>query len=361
MRPGRYFAFHALRPVLQARRFPHRSDPAGRTGADHARPFRSCARRATARCSQRRKRWTSCACAMARISPARTQAISYGESFELGRRTCQLPSGRPRARLGADPRRMRTALRIVASGDYKDVADPTCAPFELMPAMSSSPKRRSGCRFSATPIAVREIGKLLRSVALFPERAHLVGAYTLGKAQRAHRAAPQRRLRQADLPARRDGSDHALLPGARHRSWRGASWCAAPRRPSFAGTIALCPPMRLQRSLVAAFSRSGLRVCIGMDARARTRAPARRQAAARHFRPRRLGRTDAHDRGDRRLRSLGDARPGGRAGALVPVAKVCRRGRSISSAMATKRKPTSAAPARPRHEPLCRTARSPRL
>ena len=24
-------------------------------------------------------------------------------------------------------------LRIVASGDYKDVADPTCAPFELVP------------------------------------------------------------------------------------------------------------------------------------------------------------------------------------------------------------------------------------
>src|SRR6202035_1745104 len=29
-----------------------------------------------------------------------------------------------------------------------------------------------------------EIDKLMRSVALFPERAHLVGAYSLGKAQR---------------------------------------------------------------------------------------------------------------------------------------------------------------------------------
>ena len=29
-----------------------------------------------------------------------------------------------------------------------------------------------------------EIAKLLHSVAVFPERAHLVGAYTLGKAQR---------------------------------------------------------------------------------------------------------------------------------------------------------------------------------
>ena len=50
--------------------------------------------------------------------------------------------------------------------------------------MSSSPRRRSVCRCSATAIRRAEIDKLLRSVALFPERAHLVGAYSLGKAQR---------------------------------------------------------------------------------------------------------------------------------------------------------------------------------
>ena len=32
--------------------------------------------------------------------------------------------------------------------------------------------------------AADEVKKLLASVALFPERAHLVGAYSLGKAQR---------------------------------------------------------------------------------------------------------------------------------------------------------------------------------
>ena len=75
-------------------------------------------------------------------------------------------------------------LRIVASGDYKDVADPTCAPFELVPcdvfiteATFALPVFRHG-----DPDG--EIAKLLRSVALFPERAHLVGAYSLGKAQR---------------------------------------------------------------------------------------------------------------------------------------------------------------------------------
>ncbi len=34
------------------------------------------------------------------------------------------------------------------------------------------------------PSASDEIAKLLKSVALFPERTHLVGAYALGKAQR---------------------------------------------------------------------------------------------------------------------------------------------------------------------------------
>jgi putative mRNA 3-end processing factor len=75
-------------------------------------------------------------------------------------------------------------LRVVASGDYKNVPDPTCAPFELVPcdvfiteATFALPVFRHGD-------ADGEIAKLLHSVALFPERAHLVGAYSLGKAQR---------------------------------------------------------------------------------------------------------------------------------------------------------------------------------
>src|SRR5262249_54211171 len=75
-------------------------------------------------------------------------------------------------------------LRMVASGDYKDVADPTCQLFEpvrcdvfITEATFGLPVFRHG-----DPGA--EIEKLLRSVALFPERAHLVGAYSLGKAQR---------------------------------------------------------------------------------------------------------------------------------------------------------------------------------
>jgi putative mRNA 3-end processing factor len=75
-------------------------------------------------------------------------------------------------------------LRVVASGDYKDVADPTCAPFELVPCDVFITEATFGLPVFRHHDAGGEIAKLLHSVALFPERAHLVGAYTLGKAQR---------------------------------------------------------------------------------------------------------------------------------------------------------------------------------
>ncbi len=74
--------------------------------------------------------------------------------------------------------------RVVASGDYKRAADPTCSPFELVPcdvfiteATFALPVFRHGD-------AKREIDKLLRSLVAEPTRTHLVGAYGLGKCQR---------------------------------------------------------------------------------------------------------------------------------------------------------------------------------
>jgi len=58
--------------------------------------------------------------------------------------------------------------RLVVSGDYKRGYDPTCAPFEVF----------------RHPDPREEVGRLLRSCHAFPDRAHLVGAYSLGKAQR---------------------------------------------------------------------------------------------------------------------------------------------------------------------------------
>jgi putative mRNA 3-end processing factor len=112
-----------------------------------------------------------------------TQAIRYGESVAIDGVTVTFhPAGHV---LGSAQIAVEAeGLRIVASGDYKDVPDPTCAPFELVPcdvfiteATFALPVFRHG-----DPDA--EIKKLLSSVALFPERAHLVGAYSLGKAQR---------------------------------------------------------------------------------------------------------------------------------------------------------------------------------
>ncbi|WP_307279058.1 ligase-associated DNA damage response exonuclease [Labrys wisconsinensis] len=75
-------------------------------------------------------------------------------------------------------------LRIVVSGDYKRAADPTCAPFEPVRCEVFISEATFALPVFRHPDADGEVAKLLRSAAMFPERAHLVGAYPLGKAQR---------------------------------------------------------------------------------------------------------------------------------------------------------------------------------
>ncbi|WP_439599063.1 ligase-associated DNA damage response exonuclease [Falsiroseomonas sp.] len=74
--------------------------------------------------------------------------------------------------------------RIVVSGDYKRRRDPTCAPFEPVPCDVFVTEATFGLPVFRHPDAGAEIGRLLESLRLFPERTHLVGAYALGKAQR---------------------------------------------------------------------------------------------------------------------------------------------------------------------------------
>ena len=74
--------------------------------------------------------------------------------------------------------------RIVVSGDYKREPDPTCLAFELVPCDVFITEATFGLPVFRHPEARSEVQKLLESVALFPERAHLVGVYALGKAQR---------------------------------------------------------------------------------------------------------------------------------------------------------------------------------
>ena len=74
--------------------------------------------------------------------------------------------------------------RLIAAGDYKCRRDPTCAAFEYMSCDVFITEATFGLPVFRHPDDRDEVAKLLRSVALFPERTHLVGAYALGKAQR---------------------------------------------------------------------------------------------------------------------------------------------------------------------------------
>ncbi|HMO29425.1 ligase-associated DNA damage response exonuclease [Enterovirga sp.] len=76
------------------------------------------------------------------------------------------------------------ACRLVVSGDYKRGRDPTCLPFEPVRCDVFITEATFGLPVFRHPDARDEVAKLLESVALFPDRTHLVGAYALGKAQR---------------------------------------------------------------------------------------------------------------------------------------------------------------------------------
>src|SRR5262249_26196065 len=112
-----------------------------------------------------------------------TQAVRYGESIDLGgARVTFHPAGHV---LGSAQIEIECAdLRVVASGDYKQAPDPTCTPFELIPCDVFITESTFGLPVFRHGHPNHEIAKLLHSVALFPDRAHLVGVYSLGKAQR---------------------------------------------------------------------------------------------------------------------------------------------------------------------------------
>ena len=75
-------------------------------------------------------------------------------------------------------------LTLVVSGDYKRRRDPTCAAFEPVLCDVFVTEATFGLPVFRHPSDVGEIEKLLASVRQFPERTHIVGAYSLGKAQR---------------------------------------------------------------------------------------------------------------------------------------------------------------------------------
>ncbi len=114
---------------------------------------------------------------------ASLQPLAYGEPVEIGEVSVRLvPAGHV---LGSAQVVLEyRGSRVVVSGDYKRGADPTCAPFEPVPCDVFITEATFGLPVFRHPPAGDEIAKLLNSVALFPERSHLVGVYSLGKCQR---------------------------------------------------------------------------------------------------------------------------------------------------------------------------------
>jgi putative mRNA 3-end processing factor len=114
------------------------------------------------------------------------QAAPYGETFHLnGVKVTFHPAGHV---LGSAQISVElNGMRIVASGDYKRQPDPTCAPFEPIKCDVFITEATFGLPVFRHPPDREEMGRLLKSVAQFPQRSHLIGAYALGKAQRVMR------------------------------------------------------------------------------------------------------------------------------------------------------------------------------
>ena len=183
----------------------------------------------------------------------------------------------------------------------------------------------------------------MRSVALFPERAHLVGAYSLGKAQRVIALI---RAAGYDKPIYLHGAMESIT---RYYVARGIDLgelraVRDAKKAELAGAIALCPPSSLQDRWtrrfpdpVSAFASGWMRV----RARARQRGVELPLVISDHADWDGLTR---HHRGDRRLADLGDARRRGGAGALVHAARARGAAARTWSAMATRTKATAERP-----------------
>jgi len=170
------------------------------------------------------------------------QSMQYGEPLRLDGVTVSLhPAGHV---LGSAQALVQAnGLRMVASGDYKDVADPTCRAFETVCCDVFITEATFGLPVFRHGDPKAEIEKLLRSMALFPERAHLVGAYSLGKAQRVIallRAAGYNR------PIYLHGAVEAITRYYADRVDLGELRLARDaNRSELAGAIAICPPSAL--------------------------------------------------------------------------------------------------------------------
>ena len=113
----------------------------------------------------------------------RWDELPFGETREIGGVTVSLhPAGHV---LGsAQVLLQHKGERVVVTGDYKRLPDRTAQPFELVRCDLLVTEATFGLPVFQHPKPADEIVRLMRSVASFPDRAHVIGCYALGKAQR---------------------------------------------------------------------------------------------------------------------------------------------------------------------------------
>lgn len=168
------------------------------------------------------------------------QAMAYGERQAVGDVSVSFhPAGHV---LGSAQIRIEAkSQRIVISGDYKRARDPTCAPFEPLACDVFVTEATFGLPVFRHPDAAGEVQKLIGSTRLFPERAHLVGAYALGKAQRLAAL-----IREAgwDRPIYIHGAVEKLMDfyGREGFDFGEIRRVASTDRKALGGEIVICPP-----------------------------------------------------------------------------------------------------------------------
>jgi putative mRNA 3-end processing factor len=198
-----------------------------------------------------------------------TQALRYGETLvRNGVEISLVPAGHI---LGSAQAVVRAkGMTVVVSGDYKRRRDATCAPFEPVACDVFVTEATFGIPVFAFPDDGDETLRLLKSVAQFPERTHLVGAYSLGKAQRIIRL-----LRAAgyDKTIYVHGAIESL--NALYERFGVALGPIAPatveksKKADFAGAIVIAPPSSIDDKWSPPLPRAGC-ACVPAPASARS-------------------------------------------------------------------------------------------
>lgn len=209
-------------------------------------------------------------------------AIRYGEDFTGQRQVADAPvtvggvevSFHPAGHIlgSAQIRLAGPGPVVVVSGDYCRTPNPVCAPWEPVPCDIFVTEATFGLPVFRHPDPASETRRLLASVAEFPDRPHLIGAYALGKTQRVIAL-----LRQAgyDAPVHLHGAmqrltDYHVAEGIALGELRPAT--LEKTADKIAGQVVIAPPSAFESPWVQRFRDPVIAFASGwMTVRARAR------------------------------------------------------------------------------------------